>query len=361
VTEATGFPPVLDYNDYNTPIGPSSQFQETQKGNNGRLRVSSMNAFLGKNIMTPDGEGVKGRKLRILFNTTALRTIWEGNKAVGVEYLQDDEIKRVFAKKGVIVCAGLQSSFFLLHSGVGPRNVLEPLGIPVIFDNPNVGQGLADQPSLVMAFTANPDDFPVNSLTLFKQISWFPDPIGDQNIRQLRLAFANPIPGLMVAVFDLVQPKSRGSLTINSSNPLDPPVIDFGDFTNLSDLNLFKRGLQTYVKNINITLHARDSDYELVDPNPLILDNDAAVIEFIKSRVSSNQSFQSHCRMVAGRTVDEAIQNGGVVDSTGYVYGVRNLIVADNSVAPLCMDGSSMASAYLIPWNIARMLIKARK
>ena len=68
VIDATGFPFVLDYNDPATPIGASSQFQYTQSGPNGELRVSSATAFLNETVMTPDGRGVKGRKLRVLFN-----------------------------------------------------------------------------------------------------------------------------------------------------------------------------------------------------------------------------------------------------------------------------------------------------
>lgn len=354
VVKATGFPTVLDYNDPKTPIGPSPQFQETQKGPDGELRVSSMTAFLNKKVMTPDGQGVDGRKLCVFFESIALRTIWEGNKAVGVEYLQDGEIHTVFANKGVIVCAGLKSSFFLLHSGVGSQTLLQSLNIPVVFNNPNVGQGLVDQTSVLMAFQADPDDLPIESNTLFQQISWLPDPIGNQKVRQLRLAISYLVPGFILAVFDLVQPKSRGSLTINSANPLVPPVIDLGDFTNPDDLALYQRGLQVYIKKINKEIHKIDHKYELISPDPNILDDDIAVREFIKNNVSCNQSFLSHCRMAP-------FDQGGVVDSSGYVYGVQNLIVADNSIAPFCMDGSTMATAYLIPFNIAKMIIQKEK
>jgi choline dehydrogenase-like flavoprotein len=45
-----------------------------------------------------------------------------------------------------------------------------------------------------------------------------------------------------------------------------------------------------------------------------------------------------------------------VVDSMGRVYGVENLFVADDSIVPVPMDGTPMATAYLIAANIARML-----
>lgn len=352
VIDATGYPFVLDYNDPNTPIGVSSQFQYTQNGPDGKLRVSSATAFLNETVMTPDGRGVKGRKLRVLFDRTALRTIWEGNKAVGVEYLQNGKIKQVYAKKGVIVCCGLKSSFFLLHSGVGPRSLLESFNIPVVYDNPNVGQGLADQPSVRMIFTSNPDDTPLFKFNgLFAQIAWLPAPGGDPSKRELRLATVNPIPGFTLALLDLCQPRSRGSVSINSSDPLADPVINLGSLTNSEDLALFQEGLQIYLKNINKAFKTIDPSYQLLFPDPAILDDPALVQEFIRENISCNEHFQSHCLMAP-------LEQGGVVDSTGHVYGVKNLIVADDSVVPLCMDGSPMASAYLIAANIAELLIQ---
>ena len=103
--------------------------------------------------MKKDGTGVHGRKLQVYFNSSALRTIWNGNTAVGVEYVQNGVTKQVYARKGVIVCAGLRSSPFLMYSGVGPAALLTSLGIPVIYNNPNVGQGLTDQPHVVTLYT----------------------------------------------------------------------------------------------------------------------------------------------------------------------------------------------------------------
>jgi choline dehydrogenase-like flavoprotein len=348
--KATDTPFVLDYNDPLTPIGVSAQMQLTRKGDNSFYRVSSATAFLNSSVMNSEGKGKKGRKLQVLFESMALRTIWEGNKAVGVEYFQDGQIKQVFARKGVVVCAGLGSSPFLLHSGVGPSSLLTSLGIPVIFDNPNVGQGLADQPNSVVVFASNPNDSAApKSNGVFSQISWLPAPGGDPLSRQVRITTVDIITGLTAGVIDLNQPKSRGSVSINSSNPLAPPVVDLGVLTNPDDLALFVSAYMTYLKNINIQLQQIDPLYQLVYPDPAILDNPALVADFIRQAVGSNLHYQCHCRMAP-------LDQGGVVDSHGRVYGVQNLIVADNSVNPQLMDGSPMATAYLVAFNIASFL-----
>lgn len=351
IINATGFPYVLDYNNPDTPIGVSSRMQITQKGPHGKYRVSSATAFLNPLVMDQNGFGVGDRQLRVLFEATALKAIWKDNKAVGVEYLYKGKIKHVYARKGVIVCAGLYSSQFLLHSGVGPASLLNSLEIPVIYDNPNVGQGLADQPHVVTLFTSNPKDTPNDPESIFSEISWLPTFGGDPTVRTIRFTTVALLPGFTLGIVDLVQPLSRGSVSINSANPLDPPVIDLGELSNSNDLALFRSAFTNYVKEINKEIHKIDPLYQMIFPDPSTVNDHKALTAFIKREVGSNMHFQSHCRMAP-------LSEGGVVDSRGQVYGVENLFIADDSIVPVCMDGSPMSSAYLIGANIASILLE---
>lgn len=350
IIAATGYPFLLDYNDPETPIGVSSQLQYTQSCGKGILRVSSSTAFLDSRVMTPDGHGVKGRKLLVKFNSTATRVLWEGNTAVGVEYVQDGVTKQVFATKGVVVAAGLYSSRFLMNSGVGPQALLNSLGIPVIYDNPNVGQGLADQPHVVLAYATNPKDTPKNTQGVFAEIAWLPAP-GKQDpiVRKVRYTTAYLVPGITLAILDLVQPASRGTISINSSDPLAPPVIDPNVLSVPADLELYQAALSTYVRAINAELQAIDPAYQMIFPDPAVLEDPLLLTQFIQEEIGPNQHWQCHCRMAP-------LSLGGVVDSTGHVYGVQNLIVADNSINSQNMDGSPMATAYLVAANIAKLL-----
>ena len=356
IIQATGLPFVLDYNDPNTPTGASAQLQYTQSAPDGTFRVSSATAFLNKSVMTPEGVGVDGRKLRVLFNSTALRIVWNGKTAIGVEYVQSGKTKRVFANKKVIVCAGLFSSSFLMHSGVGPKNLLQSLNIPVIFDNPNVGQYFTDQDLIPIFFSTNPDDTPIPAVdpnNYLNNIAWFPDPLGDPSVRVSHLVTLNPIPGIAVGLFGLSPTQSRGSIVINSADPLQPPVIDTGILSNQQDLVTYQKLFMITLKNINIALQKIDPSYQLIYPDPAILTDLSAVTNFIRNHIMSNQCFQSHCRMAP-------LNKGGVVDSSGNVYGVRGLAVADDSIVPVGVDGTPMASAFLIGTNIARLIQKHR-
>ncbi len=347
--QATGIPFASDYNDPNIPLSVSKQIQSSHRGDNGYYRVSSVNAFLGESVMTEGGRGKHGRKLKVHFGSTALRVIWDGQTAVGVEYLHNGHIKSVYAKKAVIVCAGLRSSTFLLHSGIGSSSLLSSLGIPVIFDNPNVGQGLIDQTPVPIIFATNPYDSQAGTTTIFSQIANLPSPVGSPEGRQIRLATIDAIPGITPVIVDLLQPQSRGSITIASNNPLDQPVIDFGLLTNSADLDLLTSTYQIYVKNLNQALQAIDPQYQLLLPPPEILDDISLVQAYIRAIAGTDFHYQGHCRMAP-------LNQGGVVDAKGRVYGVKNLIIADNSIVPSPIDGSPMTSAYLIAANIARLL-----
>ncbi len=351
--QSTGFPFVLDYNDPKTPIGVSSQLQYTHSGQDGIYRVTSATAFLNDSVMTPSGYGVHGRKLRVLFRSKALKTIWKGKKAIGVKYKHGGKEYKVYANKAVIVCAGLRSSTFLMHSGIGDKKLLKSLNIPVVFDNPNVGKHLSDQPAVRLVFTSSVNDFGANPNGLFSQIAWLPAPHGDKKIRKVRLATITQLPAITLLTLDLCQPKSRGFITINSPNPAAPPVINLGVLSNNSDLELFQKSLQIYIKNLNTTLQKSNPGYQLVFPDPAILDDPALVTAFIRANVSSNEHFQGHCKMAP-------LHKGGVVNSKGHVYGADkgSLIVGDNSVVPKPMDGSPMATGYFAGANIAEMLIE---
>lgn len=140
IGQATGFQEILDYNDPKTPLGPFTRWQLYQKAN-GR-RVSSSTAFLSSDIMTSGGRGINGRKLKIFFESTVLRVLFSNKRANGVEFLIEGKCLRAYARKKVIISAGINSVQLLMLSGIGPAKILKETGVPVVFNNPNVGKNL---------------------------------------------------------------------------------------------------------------------------------------------------------------------------------------------------------------------------
>ena len=124
ISRATGFPGILDYNDPKTPLGSFTRWQLYQIPNG--QRESGDTAFLSSDVMTAGGIGVNGRKLRVLYKSTALKIIFNNEKqAIGVRYLDEGKCVEARANKKVIVSAGINSPQLLMLSGIGPTDDLQ--------------------------------------------------------------------------------------------------------------------------------------------------------------------------------------------------------------------------------------------
>jgi len=112
----------------------TSWFQMTAR--NG-MRCSAAVAFLHP-VMHRDNLTVETRAM-----TT--RVLFEGKRAVGVEFIQKGERRVVKARKEVILAAGAVESPKLLEiSGIGQGALLQSLGVPVVHELPGVGENLQD-------------------------------------------------------------------------------------------------------------------------------------------------------------------------------------------------------------------------
>ncbi len=102
----------------------------------------------GRRVSTARGylKPVRGRaNLRVVTNAQARRILFEGRRAVGIEYFAGDQLQTATASKEVILSAGAIGSPQLLElSGVGQAQRLRGLGIDVVHDLPGVGENLHD-------------------------------------------------------------------------------------------------------------------------------------------------------------------------------------------------------------------------
>ncbi|XP_035700550.1 oxygen-dependent choline dehydrogenase [Folsomia candida] len=89
-------------------------------------------------------EGVRGNLTVIRYSTVTEILLNSAKRVYGVTYLKHGIPQIAHASKEVILSAGaINSPLVLMMSGIGPRDILEGAGIPVIIDSP-VGQNLAD-------------------------------------------------------------------------------------------------------------------------------------------------------------------------------------------------------------------------
>ncbi|KAK6355148.1 hypothetical protein TWF696_004268 [Orbilia brochopaga] len=86
------------------------------------------------------------------------------NVATGVEFSKDGVVTTIHAAKEVILSAGSYGSPQILElSGIGKANLLRKHGIPVVVDNPNVGENLQDHNYVPLGFEVNDGIFTLDS------------------------------------------------------------------------------------------------------------------------------------------------------------------------------------------------------
>ena len=101
------------------------------------LRCSAAVAYLRPAMKRPN--------LVVATHALATRVLTEGARATGVEYRQDGATRRAFATREVLVAAGaIQSPQLMQLSGIGPGELLQRHGIPVVKAMPGVGRNLHD-------------------------------------------------------------------------------------------------------------------------------------------------------------------------------------------------------------------------
>ena len=117
--------------------------QNTQSSTN-RAKLSTATAFIERNILRPN--------LHVLVNAFVTRILFrnqergENQVASGVEFIKNNQTYQVMARQEVIISGGtVNTARLLMLSGIGPRQHLSSLGIPIVADLP-VGQNLIDQP-----------------------------------------------------------------------------------------------------------------------------------------------------------------------------------------------------------------------
>ncbi|MCM3236552.1 GMC family oxidoreductase [Heyndrickxia oleronia] len=352
IVKATGVDEILDYNDPTTPIGAFTRWQLYQKPNG--TRESSSTAFLSSDILNSDGFGVNGRKLRVFYKSTALRILFEGRKAIGVEFLKEGKKVKAVVRKSVIISAGINSPQLLMVSGIGPSRDLKKAGIPVVFNNPNVGKNLTNHTLNTATFSFNKTDFDElqnDPFALYTGGAFLPHPLVEKNENRRAVQLVGIVSeGKLIITIIFLQPRSRGIIKIQNNDPLKIVLADEGFLDNSFDMESVKGIFREYIKPIAINLSSIDSAYQLINPTLETIENEKALEDFIKENFGHNHHQQGFLRMAP-------YKKGGVVDNRGRVYGVDNLVVADASIIPFTVDGNTSAAAYLIGYTIAQNLL----
>ncbi|KAJ7292195.1 aryl-alcohol oxidase [Mycena rebaudengoi] len=281
------------------------------------------------------------------------------------------------AAKEIILSAGpVGTPSILMHSEIGDEAALAGLGISSLLDVPSVGRYATDQPVFILGWTVNSTqtvDSLIQNATLFNKAftKWnrsHTGPFSAEGTTQLAFLrldshtlasnnFADPsavdlilstqpsnfgaLPGSQAVSVGMIilNPVSRGSVTINSNNPFDSPAIDVGFLT--SDVDLFT-GREAIKKVLRLFKASAWKDYIIAPIVDLENSSSDELDEYIRNSVRST----SHLVGTAAMSAEDA--RYGVVDPDLRVKGASRLRIIDASVFPFVVSGHTQAATYVI-------------
>jgi choline dehydrogenase len=370
-----GIPTNADYN--GASQSGAFRFQFTQKDG---MRHSSATAFLKPVLERPN--------LTVVTQAQATRIHFAKDRTVGLSFEKNGNEQRVDCKREVLLSAGaFNSPHLLLLSGVGPKDQLQKHGIECVQELPGVGENLQDHlffpvaasargqvginhylkplPKLWQAlrymtmrkgpFTTGPlvggaflnsEDImgPVNF-----QFQFTPFHIGPSYDYDMYDLKSYPRYDGFTLLPSLINPKSKGRLYLQSSDPKAPPLIDPNFLSDPADLDQMVRGAKIGIKLLQQDAFAPYlKDWELLMP-----DSDEEMIrEHIIRTVETIYHPSCTCKM--GQ--DEM----AVVDERLHVRGLSGLRVVDASIMPKVISGNTNAPVFMIAEKAADMILEDR-
>ncbi|KAK6640556.1 hypothetical protein RUM44_012252 [Polyplax serrata] len=349
---------------------------------------------------------VKDRpNLHVVKNATVEKLIIDGSAVKGVELTLNEKILPVFARKEVILSAGaINSPRLLLLSGIGPKKQLQGVGVDVHADLPGVGKNLQMQISFygipiavekerskpfkeiqkidemyhfvsrgygkfgnvglndVATFisTTNetvPDIQLSHHFNYIRDHYTFSELLLARNVRdEIRNLFAKTYAksNVLLIIPTLLRPDVRGQVSVDSHRFDVPPKVSIDFLRNEDDVERLLRGIKMAVR---VT---ETKSFKEFSPQVLKLE----IEECVRNEFKSDEYWRCLLRYLATPTNEVAgtCKMGAkddpfaVVDGELKVIGVRGLRVADSSVMPTIVRGSTSVASIMIAEKVSDLI-----
>ncbi len=366
-----GVPPTQDFNTGdNEGVG---YFHVNQKRG---LRMSVATAFLKPVLNRPN--------LRLETGVLVERIVFEGKRAVGVQFRQNGKLVEARARGEVVLSAGAIGSPQILQlSGVGAPDWLTALGLPTLHERPGVGRNLQDHlqqraifkvtgvktlngtyHSLIgralmgmeyALFRSGPLTMAPSQLGIFTKSS--PDHERaniEFHVQPLSLdKFGEPLhrfPAITVSACNL-RPTSRGTVRLRSADPAAKPVIAPNYLSTPEDRRVAADAIRVtrrLMKQPAMQVY-RPEEYL---PGPGVGDDEASLAK------AAGDIGTTIFHPVGTAKMGLPSDPMSVVDERLRVIGLERLRVVDASVMPTITSGNTNTPTIMIADKAAQMMIE---
>lgn len=397
-----GIPMAPDFHSPDAPIG--SMQRATVTIDKDGYRCSTADAFLPPSLAQQ-----RSKNLKICTNSIVtsldIQTVSGGKlKAVGIFFEKDgsnfEKLYHARARREIIVCAGaFGSPKLLMLSGLGPKDHLQEMGIKVKKDLPGVGSSLQDHFGISTKYSVPISDslhvlqkrpframwelikyiiwgdglflVPVHPLSVFVKSSLLEknftvieekgsalqDARDPNNIRDIELMVvpantSEDMVALEQGLFSffgaVLQPRSKGTVRLASTDMRVHPVVDIGYLNDPADIVIARK---TVLLSQRIAEKMREIGYKLTDYSVPASKSDEDLDAFIRKNGQTVYHYSSSCRMAPEDDV-----RPGVVDDELRVHGVEGLRIADASIFPDIIAGHIQAPVVMVAEKCADMV-----
>lgn len=334
-------------------------------------RFSAAKAYVTPLLNGPAGSPAPRPNLTVVTDAHASRVLFEGKRAVGVEYRRLGATQIARAEREVLVCAGaFMTPQLLMLSGVGPASHLREIGIPVVLDSPGVGAQLHDHVDVIQVFDSpkNTDLFGLSLTGASNAVKgifeW-----RDRRTGMLTTNFAEaggfarssaglPTPDLQfhfvigklanhgrTTMFGhgyschvcLLHPKSRGTVRLTGPDPTKPPAIDPNFLAEREDIERMIVGFKMMREIMYASALAPYRGNELFSADA---QSDSEIEAFIRNSADTIYHPVGSCRMGPA--------DSDPVDAQLRVKGIEGLRVVDASIMPNVVGGNTNAPTIMI-------------
>ncbi|MBT5433874.1 MAG: choline dehydrogenase [Alphaproteobacteria bacterium] len=345
-------------------------FGRTDSNTHNGARWSTADAYLRPAMARPN--------LKVVTRALTRRILFEGKRAIGVEYEQGGEIHNVHAEREVILSGGtINSPQLLLLSGVGAADHLAEHEIPLVADIPGVGRNLQDHLDLRIQVCCK---LPVSvypqtkglgrliaglkwittrkgvaSTNLFEVSGYVRsnDGVAYPNLQLGFMAVAASYDGAKTyeghgyqAHIDLMRPSSRGRVQLHSADPKRAPSIVFNYLQTESDRREVIDAVRITRNILSQEAFAPYDDGEF-NPGPEV-QSDEQILAWARAEGETEYHPTSTCTM--------GTDDNAVVDGDLRVHGLEGLRVVDASIMPKVVTANTQCTTIMIAEKAADLI-----